>query len=145
MRRLAFVLATAALLSPGAGAETPSPAPGSRLFAVVFRTGPAWDKTIPPQQQKNFKDHSQNLARLRTEGRMKIGGRFGEWGLIVTEARDEAEARAQIDRDASVAAGVFAAEVRAWSTFAPGCIERAPAPAASPAPPPTPFSYPRTP
>lgn len=122
--RLSRVAAVLALLPAGGAAQSASPAPAPRLFAVVFRTGPAWDKALFPPQQKHFKEHSQNLARLRSEGRMKVGGRFGEWGLILIEAQDEAEARAQIDRDASVAAGVFSAEVHAWSTFAPGCVER---------------------
>lgn len=130
-------LAAANALLPAWGAAEIAP-PAARLFAVVFRIGPAWDKTLPPPQQKHFKDHSQNLARLRSEGRMKLGGRFGEWGLVLIEAQDEAEARAQVDRDASVAAGVFSAEVHAWSTFAPGCVERAPAPSPTPAPSPSP-------
>ena len=132
-RRVAPIAALVALLAQVALAQTASTP--AHLFAVVFRSGPAWDKAVPPGQQKHFKEHSQNLARLRSEGRMKLGGRFGEWGLVLIEARDLAEARAQIDRDASVAAGVFAADVHPWSTFAPGCVERAPAPApASPTP-----------
>jgi hypothetical protein len=129
---LVAALAPARGLSQGA----PSPAaPAARLFAVVFKTGPAWDKSLPPPQQKNFKEHSQNIARLRSEGRLKVGGRFGEYGLLLIEAQDEAEVLSQIDRDASVAAGTFSAEVHAWSTFAPGCVERAPAPPSPPAAP----------
>lgn len=77
-------------------------------------------------EQKHFADHSKNINTLRTEGRLVLGGRFGEWGLILISAADEAEARALIDRDPSVGAGVFKAEVNAWSTFAEGCVERRP-------------------
>jgi hypothetical protein len=118
---------SAAVAPVRASAQESTPAPPPKLFAVVFRTGPGWDKSLPPPQQKSFKEHSENIARMRSEGRLKLGGRFGEWGLILIEAQDEAEARAQIERDASVAAGTFSAEVQAWSTFAPGCVER-PAP-----------------
>ncbi len=136
VRRLRLAALVALLPAPLFAQAAPA---ASRMFAVVIRTGPAWDKTVPPGQQKHFKEHSQNIARLRSEGRLKLGGRFGEWGLLVIEAPDEAEARAQIDRDPSVVAGVFAADVHAWSTFAPGCVERAPAPSPpSPTPNPSP-------
>ncbi len=135
----ALVVLLAAMAPAVARPQAPTPAaPAPRLFAVVFKTGPTWDKALAPPQQKNFKEHSQNIGRMRSEGRLKLGGRFGEYGFVLIEAQDEAEARAQIDRDASVAAGTFSAEVHAWSTFAPGCVERAPAAAAPPAPSPAP-------
>jgi hypothetical protein len=78
--RAAALSALIALVAPaGAGPQSAPAAPAPRLFAVVFKTGPAWDKALAPSQQK---------------------------------------------------------DVHAWSTFAPGCIERAPAPSASPSAPP---------
>ncbi|HEY7516456.1 MAG TPA: hypothetical protein VIC87_18340, partial [Vicinamibacteria bacterium] len=88
MKRLvAVALMSAAGATVRASArEASTPAPPPKLFAVVFRTGPGWDKSLPPPQQKNFKEHSENIARMRSEGRLKLGGRFGEWGLILIEA-----------------------------------------------------------
>ena len=106
----------------------PSAAPASplakRTFALVFRTGPAWDKAKAPNAQAHFADHSANIRKLREEGRLLVGGRFSDQGLLIVEAKDEAEARTFVERDPSVQAGTFTAEVHAWSTFAPGCVGR---------------------
>ena len=121
--------AEAAAQEPVPSTPSASPAPAKRTFALVFRTGPAWDKAKAPGAQAHFADHSANIRRLREEGRLLVGGRFSDLGLLLVEAADAAEARTFVDRDASVRAGVFAAEVHPWSTFAEGCVTRAkPAP-----------------
>ena len=116
-----LVLAGLLALS-GSAAPEPSPAP-AKLFAVVFRTGPAWDAAKPPGEQTHFKDHSANIARLKAEGRLVVGGRFADVGLLLLRAATREEAQSLVDRDPSVAAGVFKAEVHPWSTFAAGCVE----------------------
>jgi uncharacterized protein YciI len=123
---LVLVLAAFGGSSPGNAGQDP-PAAGQKTFAVVFRTGPAWDSSKPPGEQKSFKDHSANIAALKTEGRLVLGGRYSDVGLILVRAADEAEARALITRDPAVAGGTFTAEVHAWRTFAAGCLEPAPA------------------
>jgi uncharacterized protein YciI len=104
--------------------ESPAPAAVPRLFAVVFRTGPAWDAAKPPREQRHFKDHSENIAALKAEGRLALGGRFADVGLLLVRAASQAEADSLVARDPSVAAGVFKAEVHPWSTFAEGCVQR---------------------
>jgi uncharacterized protein YciI len=104
--------------------ETPPPAAAaSQLFAIVFRAGPAWDRAKPPADQSHFKDHSANIAKLEGEGRLVVGGRFSDLGLLLVRAASREEAQSWVDRDPAVAAGVFMAEVHAWSTFAAGCLE----------------------
>jgi uncharacterized protein YciI len=103
---------------------SPTPAPAA-IFAVTFRTGPGWDKAKAPAEQKSFAEHGRNIRALGEEGRLVLGGRFGEVGLLLVRAADEKEARSLIDRDPSEAAGTFTAEVHRWSTFADGCVERA--------------------
>ena len=102
--------------APAQIAEKPEP-----VFAVTFRTGPGWDPSKAPNEQVHFADHSVNLRELRASGNILLGGRFGEIGLILLKAPSEAEARAMIVRDPSVQAGVFKAEVQAWSPFMSGC------------------------
>jgi uncharacterized protein YciI len=122
-------LAAALLLLAALGSEQPEPAPPpTRLFAIVFRTGPAWDKARPPAQQSFMKEHSQNLAALRKAEKIALGGRFGELGLVVVRAADLAEARAMLDGDPAVAAGVFQADVQPWSTIYEGCTGANPSP-----------------
>jgi uncharacterized protein YciI len=103
----------------------PSPpgAPVLRTFAVTFRTGPAWDKAKPPNEQRHFADHSANLRKLREDGRILLGGRFGEVGLILLRATSDEDARRLIAADPTVAAGVFVADVQPWSTFMAGAVE----------------------
>jgi uncharacterized protein YciI len=110
---------------PAPSAPPASPAPAKRTFALVFRTGPSWNKAKAPGAQAHFADHSANIRKLREEGRLLVGGRFSDQGLLIVEAKDEAEARTFVDRDPSVRAGTFTAEVHAWSTFAGGCVGRA--------------------
>jgi uncharacterized protein YciI len=114
---LAVVMAAAA-----APVQEPT-APPARVFAVVFRAGPAWDAAKPPGEQVGFKDHSANIARLKAEGRLLIGGRFSDAGLLLVRAASREEAQSLLDRDPTVASGVFKAEVHPWSTFAAGCLE----------------------
>jgi uncharacterized protein YciI len=123
---LAAALSTARAQSP-VPAATPAPAASpapARTFALVFRAGPAWDKSKSPGQQLHFADHSANIRRLREEGRLSLGGRFSDVGLLLVKAADEAEARSLVERDPSVKAGVFTAEVHPFATFAEGCVGR---------------------
>src|SRR5687768_3109725 len=53
-------------------AQSPNPepqnvAPPKQYFIAVFSRGPAWDDGKPANEQVGFKEHSDNLRRLRTE------------------------------------------------------------------------------
>jgi uncharacterized protein YciI len=124
-----IALAVLALTCASATAATPS----GGLYAVVVRTGSAWDPSKPAASQLHFKEHSANIRRLGVEGKLALGGRFGDLGLLVVRAASESEARSLFDADPSVASGTFRGEVNEFRTFAPGCVE-APK-AATPAPP----------
>lgn len=106
------------------------PAAAERLFVVEFTVGPAWVHDKPPHEQLHFKEHSENLRRLRTEGRLVLGARYSDKGLVVLKAATEAEAKAQVDRDESVKAGVFRAEVFDFRPFYDGCVSKPDAPQA---------------
>lgn len=126
LRRLALSLAFAAgslcaqpaTPAPAARTETPT-----KLFAIQFTTGPAWNS---PAEVKDplFKQHSDNLQRMRREGLVQFGARYGEKGLVVVHARDEAAVRAQVAQDPSVAAGLFVAEVHEFRPFFHGTTHR---------------------
>ncbi len=102
-------------------AQAPSPiAPPPRLYAVRLSTGPAWDAAKSPNDQTGMKEHSANIARLRREGMLVLGARFGELGLLVLRAPDEAAVRALLAPDPTVASGVFKVQIDVFSPFAHG-------------------------
>ena len=91
------------------------------LFAVRFQPGAAWDNTRSPADQTGFAAHSANLQRLRREGRIVLGGRFADLGLIVLTASDAAAARDLFSSDETIAAKVFTMQIDPWSTIFGGC------------------------
>ena len=116
--KLAVHLLCLALAIPGLAAQ--SPAPAAKLFAVTITTGPAWDAAKPANEQKFFREHSASLARLRAEGLSVLGGRYGDKGLLLVRAPDEAAARAELAKDPSIAAGTFQATVEEYRPFQHG-------------------------
>lgn len=95
-------------------------APPPALFAVRLTTGPAWDTTRAPNAQPGMAEHSANIARMRREGVLVFGARFGELGLMVLRVPDEATARQQFAGDPTIASGVFAMRVDRYQPFAHG-------------------------
>jgi uncharacterized protein YciI len=113
---------TLALALSAPPATTPPKAPANDVFALVFRTGPAWDASKAPTDQPFFADHSRNLRDLRAEGRVLLGGRLSDQGLVLVRAASAQEARALADRDPSVKHGTFQVEVHPFYPFMPGCV-----------------------
>jgi hypothetical protein len=123
MKRLLSLAALAlaiAIASTAFAAEAPVSAPAAKLFAVTITTGPAWDAAKPASEQKFFREHSVHLARLRAENVSVLGGRYGDKGLVLVRAADEAAARAELAKDPSIAAGVFQATVEEYRPFQHG-------------------------
>jgi hypothetical protein len=123
MRRTLFLLLTAAsLLSAFAAGRATAAAPQTPQWVMMFTPGPAWDSTKAPNLQAHFGNHSQNLARLRSDGRIRLGGRFGPWGLILVDAASEAQARSYFASDSTLSSGVFRGEFYPWSTIYSGSV-----------------------
>jgi uncharacterized protein YciI len=128
-RRLAAL--ALALLPPAALAQAPAPAasaaaPPGRLFAVEIRTGPAWAADKPPPQQAYFREHSAHLRRLRDQGLLVLGARYGDKGLVVLAAENEAAARALVEQDPSMQHGTFRYELHEFGVFYGGSVQAAP-------------------
>lgn len=70
-------------------------------------------RTATPEQQAIVGRHSDYLESMADQGKVVLAGRCwdGPLGVIVLEAADEAEARAIVDRDPSVSAGLQTAEL----------------------------------
>jgi len=119
-----FAAALLAFVSTVAFAQTEAPkAPAAaKLFAIEITTGPNWDAAKPPPQQAFFREHSAHLKKLRDEGRIKMGARYAEKGLVVIEAADEAEARSLVEADPSMKAGTFKFTLAEMRVFYPGQV-----------------------
>ena len=131
MRAMTALLIAIALSMTAAFTQAPTvpaPAPPTPLFDAVFTTGPKWDAAKAPAEQAFFRDHSANLAKLRAAGRVVMGARYADVGLVVVSAASEPEARSLFDADPSIAAGTFALNVHRFSVFYPGTVGSAPAP-----------------
>jgi len=128
---IAFVVAAlgcAAFAQPALAADgsasTPASGAARPLFAVEIRTGPRWNAALPPGQQPLMREHSAHLRRLRDEGRIRLGARYGEVGLVVIEAATIDEARAWMEADPSMRGGTFRFEIFPFSVFYGGAVER---------------------
>ena len=120
--RTSTLLAGLTLSLASAFAQPPSTPAPSPLYAAIFKTGPKWDPAKPPNEQAFFREHSASLAKLRAAGRIVIGARYADVGLIVVSAPSEPEARRLFEADPSLGAGTFALEVHRFSVFYPGTV-----------------------
>ena len=93
-----------------------------RWFVVQLTLGAAWDKAKPPNQQPGFAEHSANLRALRDAGKLALGARYADKGLLVVRATDAAEARALFDADPMVKGELFALQVDELRVFYPGTV-----------------------
>ncbi len=105
-------------------ASTPaSVAAPSLLFAVDITLGAAWDAARPAHEQAYFKEHSANLRRLREQGALLIGARYGDKGFLVLQATSLQEAHAMMHSDPAIGHGVFAYVLHEFNVFYPGAVQ----------------------
>lgn len=121
MRIVAVLSLVLALASP-AFAQAPA---AEKLFLVVFSLGPAWDKAKPPGEQTAFREHGANLKRLRDARQIAMGARYADKGMLVLRAASEAAARAELEADPGVKAGIFTFDVNELRVFYPGMVGQA--------------------
>lgn len=89
------------------------------LFVVHFTTGPDWDPELSPAAQEGFEGHASNLKRLRDEGQIIFGARYGDLGMVFLHSESLDAARQILDRDPGVVAGIFTYEINAMRVFYP--------------------------
>ena len=104
----------AVVMAATAAAQTSAP-----LFVVHFETGPSWNKSLAPSEQPSFREHSANLNRLRKEGAIVFGARYGDLGMIFLQADTLEVATALLDADPGVRSGIFAYRIAPLRVFYP--------------------------
>ncbi len=119
----ALILVNVLLLMCLGSAEAQEVRPDS-LYIVTYTTGPSWDMTKPPNDQPFFKEHSANLSKLRKDGVIKAGARYGDKGIIFIAAESLHAAKEIVFADQAVVSKLFNAEVQKLNIFYDGCIER---------------------
>jgi Domain of unknown function (DUF6265) len=144
-------LATTAMpaaAQPAVAEATPLPLPAatSRLFVVHLTTGPGWQKDVAVNAQNGFREHSANLHRLRSEGKLIVGARYqdsqADKGMLILRLPDRAAVEREFATDPMVGSRHFSLDIAEFNPFYSGFIERPPAPSAgAPATPLTPLGW----
>lgn len=143
-RAVAFAASTIALAASAAaptGASAPTPpaaaapvaAPAKpKQWLYVLRLAPRLhdDAAWTADDQRVVGEHFRRLKQLTADGVVILAGRTTEpgdrtFGLVVFEAPDEASARAIMEADPTVKAGVMTATLHPYAV----ALLRAPAPA----------------
>jgi hypothetical protein len=115
---LAMAVCSSRLDGADDAAERPAqPLPVTPLFIVHFTLGPNWDHAKAASEQTGFAGHSANLARLRRDGVLVLGARYADKGMIILRVADEDAARAALEPDTTLGAGVFVATIDEFRPF----------------------------
>jgi uncharacterized protein YciI len=85
--------------------------PPSKQYVVLLKRGPKWVAGKPAGEQA-LGNHGRYLQEQMTKGALQLAGPFldNSGGLILYNARDEAEVRAIAEHDPGVVAGILAVE-----------------------------------
>ena len=83
----------------------------SKQYVVLMKRGPNWVAGKPAAEQA-LGNHGRYLQEQMTRGALQLAGQFldDSGGLILYNARDEAEVRAIAEHDPGVLAGILAVE-----------------------------------
>ena len=93
-------------------------------FAVLdLKIHPRWDDAKPVNEQIRFKEHSDNLRRLRAEKKISIGSRYSDKGMVILEAANEVGTRSLFASDVMVEKKTFILQVNQFRPFHKGAIE----------------------
>src|ERR1041385_7230315 len=90
--------------------------PPSKQYVVLLKRGTKWVAAKPAGEQA-LGNHGRYLQEQMTKGRLQLAGPFldDSGGLVLYNAKDEAEARAIAEHDPGVVAGILAVEsIRAF-------------------------------
>lgn len=108
----AALVLTAGIIGPARAADVP----GGQLYLFIYHAGPAW-KTGRPFSEQGLGPHGAYMKSLFEKKTVLAGGPFGTeaGGLAIVSAANPTEAKALLDADPAVVAGIFSAEVRPWT------------------------------
>ncbi len=87
----------------------------SKIFAVIYTPGPAWDADKPIWDQE-LQLHDDYLHSLFLAGKLREGGPFSDsgGGIAILEVETESEARQIIRDDPALIDGIYTARMHPW-------------------------------
>ncbi|MGZ3864430.1 MAG: YciI family protein [Bacteroidia bacterium] len=91
---------------------------GMKKYVMCFlKTGP--NKSLPQDSVKKLvAAHLKNITKLASQGKLSIAGPFTDGteleGIFIFNVRTVEEAKALIDTDPGVKAGIFSVELHPW-------------------------------
>lgn len=116
---------------PGETVAAPLP-----LYVVHLTLGPAWNRDKPANEQAGFREHSQNLNRMRTDGVLVVGARYkdsvADKGMLLIRAASVEAVQAQFAGDPMVRDKLFALDIAEFSPFYEGFVARTVRPGTAP-------------
>lgn len=102
--------------------------PAQPLFIVHLVTGPNWNKDKPAPEQSGFREHSQNLSRLRNDGLLVMGARYkdsvADKGMLILRAANKAAVIAEFAADPMVKDKQFVLDIADFQPFYDGFVAR---------------------
>ena len=111
-----YLIAFIFLLPVAAAADDARPL---QQFIAHLETGERWDASLQPAEQSGFEEHSANMSRLRKQGTILFGARYGDYGLLILSAESLSSATEILDADPGVMAGIFRFRIEPISIFYP--------------------------
>ena len=109
-----FLLATTSLIS----AQQKEEHKLVQFQMAILRKGPKWAATTEADRASILKQHLGNVIAMLDSGKAIIAGPFGDdkdvAGIFILRAKSLDEAKAWVDDDPSVKAGLFVAEMHPW-------------------------------
>lgn len=83
---------------------------------AIMKKGPKWDVTKEQDRNAILQQHLANVVSLLNSGKAAIAGPFADdlAGIFILRSTSAAEAKAWVDADPSVSAGLFVPEMHPW-------------------------------
>jgi len=85
---------------------------------AILKKGPAWETTKVEERNATFQKHLANVIALLDSGKAIIAGPFNDEtdlaGIFIFRAASTDEAKAWVDADPAVKAGLITAEMHPW-------------------------------
>ena len=83
---------------------------------AIMKKGPKWDVTKEQDRNAILQRHLANVVSLLNSGKAAIAGPFADdlAGIFILRSTSAAEAKAWVDADPSVSAGLFVPEMHPW-------------------------------
>ncbi len=93
-------------------------------FAVIRKTGPAWNDSQPMRAQPDWDNHAHFMDDLAARGFILLGGPLTDSRdiLLIVEAETEQQVRETLQRDPWEPAGILITNsVRHWTVLLDSC------------------------